>query len=61
MCLTADEVAGYSRQSVGASFDVQRFDPRTGGFDAIGEHEGSAQLALKTPTSEDYVFVVSRG
>ena len=52
-------VLSMPRQSGNARFDVQRFDPRTGGFDSLGEHLGRAPLTLKTTTLEDYVFVIS--
>ncbi len=40
-------------------FRVKRFDPRTGGYQRLSDHEGKGPLVLKAPTKEDYVFVVA--
>ena len=40
-------------------FRVERFDPRTGGYQRLSDHESKGPLVLKAPTKEDYVFVIA--
>ena len=42
-----------------ATYTVRRFDPRTGEYTPLGDHQGQGPVSLQTPDEQDWVFEVT--